>query len=92
MGAGVGFLAGLMMKSDGRTLLVENILVGVFGAFMGGDFIVSLINGGVVNDKDFKASSLAMAVVGAVTTVAILRLMRHVVGPMRAGKAKAPRN
>ena len=42
------------------------MLVGVFGAFIGGDFFVSMLNGGVVNDKIFSIRSLAFAVTGAV--------------------------
>ena len=77
-----------MMKSGGRTLLVENILVGVFGAFAGGDFLVSMLNHGVVDDKTFSMRSLAFAVAGAVALLLVLRLVRSAVGPLRAGKRK----
>ena len=89
VGALVGWLAGLLMKSEGKTVMIENILVGIFGAFVGGDFVVSLMNGGVVNDKVFKSSSLGMAVAGAVVLVLVVRLMRRMVGPLRAGKSKS---
>ena len=75
-------------QAKASALLVENILAGVFGAFVGGDFIVSSLNGGVVNDTDFKFSSLAMAVAGAVVMLLALKLMRKMVGPMRAGKSR----
>jgi hypothetical protein len=55
---------------------------------VGGDFIVSMLNAGVVNDKDFSIRSLAFAVAGAVTMLLLLRLVRRVVGPLRAGKSK----
>ncbi len=77
-----------MMKAPGRIVLIENVLVGVFGAFIGGDFIVTLMNKGVVNDKDFSIGSLAFAVTGAVVMLLVLRLLRHAVGPMQAGKKK----
>lgn len=77
-----------MMKAPGRIVLVENVLVGIFGAFIGGDFIVTLMNKGVVNDKDFSIGSLAFAVTGAIALLLILRLLRLAVGPMRAGKKK----
>ena len=70
------------------------MLVGVFGAFIGGDFFVSMLNGGVVNDKIFSIRSLAFAVTGAVRCGAVLmlvllRLVRGAGGPLRAGKRKA---
>jgi uncharacterized membrane protein YeaQ/YmgE (transglycosylase-associated protein family) len=68
--------------------MVENILVGVFGAFIGGDFLVAILNGGVVNDKDFSFRSLGMAVAGALVMVVMLKLMRSAVGPMRGAKTK----
>lgn len=76
------------MKSGGPTLLVENVLVGVFGAFIGGDFVVSMLNHGVVNDKIFSMRSLAFAVTGAVVMLLLLRLVRGAVGPLRAAKRK----
>jgi len=84
----VGWAAGVMMKSGGTTLLVENVLVGVFGAFIGGDFIVAMLSHGVVNDKIFSMRSLAFAVAGAVAMLLLLRLVRGAVGPLRAGKRK----
>jgi len=88
VGGLVGWLAA-MWGTGGRVLLVESLLVGIFGAFIGGDFVASQLNGGVVDDKVFKGSSLGMAVAGAVVLLLMLGLMRRVVGPLRAGKPKA---
>ena len=72
--------------------MIENVAVGVFGAFIGGDFVASMISGSkLVNDKDFRISSLGMAIAGAVVFLIVLRVMRGAVGPMRAGKSKAGR-
>lgn len=87
VGGAMGWLA-TKMAGGGRALLIENVLVGVFGAFVGGDFIVSSLNGGVVNDTDFKIGSLGMAIAGAVVMLLILRLMRKMVGPLRNGKSR----
>jgi uncharacterized membrane protein YeaQ/YmgE (transglycosylase-associated protein family) len=91
VGALVGWTIGLLMQSSGHVLLVENMAVGIFGAFVGGDFVVTLLNHGVVNNKDFHIGSLAFAITGAVAMVLLLKLMRHAVGPIRAGKPKAGR-
>ncbi|MDB4906926.1 MAG: hypothetical protein JWO05_1710 [Gemmatimonadetes bacterium] len=89
MGGLIGWLAALMSSSEGRVALIESVLVGVFGAFIGGDFVVSMINKGVTNDKVFSVGSLAYAIAGAVVMLLILKLLRHSVGPMRAGKSKS---
>ena len=88
VGAAIGWLAAMMTKSEGRIGMIESVLVGIFGAFIGGDFVVALMNKGVVNDKDFHIGSLAFAVTGAVVMLLILKLLRHSVGPMQPGKKK----
>jgi uncharacterized membrane protein YeaQ/YmgE (transglycosylase-associated protein family) len=72
--------------------MIENVAVGVFGAFIGGDFVAALVSGSkLVNDKDFRISSLAMAVAGAVLMLVVLRMMRGAVGPMRPSRGKPGR-
>jgi uncharacterized membrane protein YeaQ/YmgE (transglycosylase-associated protein family) len=87
VGGAIGLLIGLIMKGEGRIVLLENVAVGVFGALIGGDFIVAMVTTGAV-DKNFSIRSLAFAVVGAIVLVVMLRLMRRSVGPLRSGKAK----
>ena len=91
VGALIGWAATLASPGLGRIGLIESVLVAVFGAFIGGDFLVSMLHGGVVNDKDFHLTSLAMAIAGAVVMLVALRLMRGAVGPMRGSKSKAGR-
>ena len=88
VGGLVGWASAYAMKREGRGALIENILVGVFGAFLGGDFLVSVMNSGVVNDKDFHVASLGYAVAGAVVMVVVLGLMRGKVGALKQSKNK----
>jgi uncharacterized membrane protein YeaQ/YmgE (transglycosylase-associated protein family) len=93
VGALIGAAASFFAAGQGRIVMIENVLVGVFGSFIGGDFVAAMISGSkVVNDKDFRVSSLGMAVAGAVVMLVVLRLMRGAVGPMRASKSKAGRH
>lgn len=91
VGGLIGWAAALAMPGRGTVGLIENIGVAIFGAFVGGDFVVSMFNGGVVDDKVFHISSLGMAVAGAVVMLVALRLMRGAVGPMLPSKSKARR-
>jgi uncharacterized membrane protein YeaQ/YmgE (transglycosylase-associated protein family) len=88
VGGLLGGAAGLLFKSGERIVIIENVAVGIFGAYIGGDFIASMLNGGVINDTDFSMRSLGLAIGGAVVCLALLRLMRRTVGPMQAGKSK----
>ena len=91
MGACIGWFTGLMMKSEGRIVMIENVLVGIFGAFIGGDAFVAAITKGPVSDNVFSMRSLAFAVAGSVLLLLILKLLRHKVGPLRVGKPKPRR-
>jgi uncharacterized membrane protein YeaQ/YmgE (transglycosylase-associated protein family) len=88
VGALVGWLASRVMGSGEMSVTIENVCVGVFGAFIGGDFIVAMFNGGVVDDKVFHVSSLGIAVASAVVMLLLLKLMRRVVGPIRSSKSQ----
>ena len=88
VGALVGFLLGAKRPDDPKLGLIENLLVGVFGAFIGGDLIVSQLNQGVIDDKVFKIGSLLWAIGGAVGAILLLRLLRRAVGPMPVAKKR----
>lgn len=87
VGGVAGWLAGRMMANGDRILIIENVAVGVFGAFIGGDFLASMLHGAVVNDKVFSARSLGYALLGAVALLLALRAMRAAVGPLRHRKS-----
>lgn len=88
-GAFVGWCAGVLMNSGERTVIIENVLVGIFGAFIGGEFVVAMISQGVVADKGFQIGSLAIALGSAIIMLLLLKLMRGAVGPLQARKSKA---
>jgi uncharacterized membrane protein YeaQ/YmgE (transglycosylase-associated protein family) len=89
VGALIGAAASLLAPGKGTIVMIENILVGVFGAFIGGDFVVAMLSSTPVNEKVFHVSSLGIAIAGAVAMLFVLRLMRGAVGPMRSSKSKA---
>ena len=80
------------MGTAERSAILENVIVGVFGAFIGGEFMVAMFNGKVPVDTAFHFSSLAIAIATAVVMLALLQLMRRAVGPLRSGKAKPRRS
>jgi hypothetical protein len=43
-------------------VILENVAVGVFGAFIGGDFVAAMLSTGIVNDKVFSVRSLGLAI------------------------------
>ena len=73
-GAFVGWLASLIMKTDGQQGMLLNIVVGIVGAVVGG-WIMNLVgNSGVTG---FNLYSLLVALVGAVVLLAIVKAVRR---------------
>ena len=71
------------MDASTRVTRIEEVLVGVFGAFIGGEFVAAMLNAGKA-PTTFTASGLLYAVLSAVTLLALLVVMRRAVGPMRS--------
>ena len=91
IGAFAGWLLTRIISASGKSATIENILIGMFGAFIGGDFVSVQLGGDAVT-KGFHLSSLMLAIAGAVVMLALLQLMRKAVGPMRNGVSKKKRD
>lgn len=86
VGGALGGLAGAMHADKSKVFRIESVLVGVFGAFVGGDFLVAMLWGPKAGGVS--AAGLAMAVAGAVVLLALLSVMRRAVGPLRPAKKR----
>ena len=71
LGAVAGWIASLIMKTDGSMGMLSNILVGIVGAFLGGFIVQSVL--GTPIDEGFNFTSLLVAVLGAVILIAIAK-------------------
>jgi uncharacterized membrane protein YeaQ/YmgE (transglycosylase-associated protein family) len=89
VGALLGGAAALPVASLGRVGLIENVLVGMFGAFIGGEFLVDMFGSLHAGDRGFHIGSLGVAVAAAVAMLVVLHLMRGAVGPMQRSRSKA---
>ena len=78
------------MDVPARSTQIENILIGMFGAFIGGVFVSAQVSGAAVAEG-FHASSLGLAIGGAVVMLLLLKLMRKLVGPMQKSKPNKKR-
>ncbi len=78
MGALIGWLASMVMRTDAQQGPILNIVVGIVGAFIGG-LVFSLlgIGGTSINDGAFNLTSLIVSFVGAVILLAIVNMVRR---------------
>ena len=76
VGGIVGWLASLVMKTDGQQGILLNIVVGIVGAFIGGWLIGPLVGAGSINDG-FSVMSFIVSLIGAIILLAIVNLFRR---------------
>ena len=80
VGALIGWVASIIMKTNGRQGLIADIIVGIVGAFIGGYFLSPLFNVGTINEGDFSIPALLVSLGGAVILLAISKLFRNIGG------------
>lgn len=81
VGGILGWLASIVMRTDGQQGILLNVVVGIIGALLAGFLLNPLIGGGNIMAGDFSVSSLLVSFLGAVVLLAIVNLFRR--GSMR---------
>ena len=77
IGGILGWLASMVMRTDGQQGVLLNVVVGIIGALLAGFVINPLIGGGNIMAGDYSASSLVVSFLGAVVLLAIVNLVRR---------------
>jgi uncharacterized membrane protein YeaQ/YmgE (transglycosylase-associated protein family) len=80
VGALIGWLASLIMKTNSRQGLIADIIIGIVGAFVGGILLSPLFNISTINEGNFSLPSLLVSLGGAVILLAVSKLFRNVAG------------
>jgi hypothetical protein len=66
-------------------LRVESVVVGIFGAFAGGEFFASVFH---LGQPGINITTISMAVGVSTAALLLLGLMRRAVGPLKASTKK----
>lgn len=77
VGGILGWLASLMMKTDGQQGVILNVIVGIVGALIAGFVIAPMFGTGTINSNDFSVSGLLVSFLGAAILLAIVNLFRR---------------
>ncbi len=77
VGGILGWLASIVMRTDGQQGIFLNVVVGIVGALLAGFILNPLLGGGNIMAGDFSASSLLVSFIGAVVLLAIVNLFRR---------------
>lgn len=77
VGGVLGWLASIVMRTDGQQGIFLNIIVGIVGSFLGGILVAPLIGGGRIIDGNYDMMSLISSFIGALILLAIVNLVRR---------------
>jgi uncharacterized membrane protein YeaQ/YmgE (transglycosylase-associated protein family) len=76
VGGLIGWVASMMMGTDGRQGIVLNVVVGIVGAVLGGWLFSGVFGAGSINQGDFSVGGLGVSLLGAVVLLFLVRLIR----------------
>lgn len=77
VGGLIGWVASIVMKTDGQQGIILNVVVGIVGALLGGWLISPLVGVSTINQDNFSIAGLAVSFVGAVILLAIVNFFRR---------------
>ncbi|PSJ43396.1 GlsB/YeaQ/YmgE family stress response membrane protein [Allosphingosinicella deserti] len=77
VGGLIGWVASLIMRTDGQQGIILNVVVGIVGALLAGFIITPLIGGAPITSGEISVQSVIVSLVGAVVLLAIVNLFRR---------------
>lgn len=77
IGGVLGWIASIIMRTDGQQGIFLNVIVGIVGALLGGWVLAPMFGTGTINSNDFSIAGLGVSLLGAVLLLAIVNLLRR---------------
>lgn len=77
VGGVLGWLASIVMRTDGQQGLILNIVVGILGAVLAGWFLTPFLGGAPITSGAFDIRSLLVSFLGAIVLLGIVNLIRR---------------
>ena len=79
VGALVGWVASLIMKTNRRQGPIGDIVVGIVGAFVGGLILSPLFHVSTINQSNFSLPALLVSLGGAIILLVIFKMLRNII-------------
>ena len=77
VGGVIGWVASLIMNTDGQQGIILNVVVGIVGALLAGFVVTPLIGGASIMNGSINVQTILISLVGSVILLAALNLMRR---------------
>ena len=78
VGGIIGWIASMIMRTDGRQGIILNVVVGIVGAVLGGWALSAMLGLTSLNQGGFSLGGLLVSLLGAVMLLAIIKLVSRV--------------
>ena len=77
VGGLIGWVASMIMRTDGQQGIVLNVVVGIVGALLAGFVVTPLIGGVPITSGAISIQSILVSLLGAIVLLAIINLVRR---------------
>lgn len=77
VGGLIGWVASMIMRTDGQQGIFLNIVVGIVGALIAGFVVTPLIGGVPITSGEISVQSVVVSLLGAIVLLAIINLFRR---------------
>ncbi|WP_022686053.1 GlsB/YeaQ/YmgE family stress response membrane protein [Sphingomonas phyllosphaerae] len=77
VGGLIGWVASMIMRTDGQQGILLNIVVGIVGALLAGFIVTPLIGGAPITSGEISIQSVVVSLLGAIVLLAIINLFRR---------------
>lgn len=77
VGGLLGWVASMIMRTDGQQGVFLNIVIGIVGAVLSGYFVTPFLGGAPITTGSFDMKSLVVSLLGALILLAIINLIRR---------------
>lgn len=77
VGGVIGWVASMIMRTNGQQGIVLNIVVGIVGALLASFIVTPLIGGAPITSGVISIQSVVVSLIGAIVLLAIINLFRR---------------
>jgi uncharacterized membrane protein YeaQ/YmgE (transglycosylase-associated protein family) len=77
VGGVIGWLASVIMRTDGQQGIFLNVVVGIVGAVLAGFVVTPLIGGAPITSGVLSIQSVLVSLLGAIVLLGIVNLLRR---------------
>ena len=77
VGGLIGWVASMVMRTDGQQGIFLNVVVGIVGAAVGGWLLSPLFGVSTINQSNFSLSGMLVSLLGAVILLAVVNFFRR---------------